>query len=275
MPSIPTITLNDGAKIPVIGFGTGTALRDKDAAASVEQALKSGFTHIDAAQIYNNESSVGAALGASAVDRSQLYLTTKYGGGGTVSEEFHTSLSKLGVTSVDLYLIHHPQFVDKQGIEGAWADVEKLQAAGLTTSIGVSNFSAAEVQRVLDSGKVTPSVNQIRFHPYNYSSHKALLELCSKHSIVVEAFGILAPITQSPGGAVTSVIESIAKRINGTPAQVLFKWALAKGVVVITTTNSQSRLDEYLAVLSLHLTETEVAAIDEAGALGVPASGKA
>ncbi|KAA1478082.1 Aldo/keto reductase [Dentipellis sp. KUC8613] len=272
--SIPTVTLNDGNKIPVIGFGTGSSLYEKDATEYVDHALEAGFSHIDTAAIYKNESSVGEAIRASGLERSDLWVTTKYDGG-DILQGIQTSLSKLGLKSVDLYLIHFPRLVSSD-FEGAWEEFEKLKKDGLAKSIGVSNFSVQDLKTVVNSGSITPSVNQIRLHPYNYASYKDLLAYSAQHNIVIEAYGSLAPITTYPGGPVDKVLATIAKRIGGTPAQVIFKWVIAKGAVVVTTTSKESRLKEYLAVVDLpDLTADEIAAIEEAGAKGPSSTSQA
>ncbi|KAI0275474.1 Aldo/keto reductase [Gloeopeniophorella convolvens] len=268
--SLPTITLNDRNEIPVIGFGTGTELFGKDAASYVDRALHAGFSHIDTAKVYGNEDSVGEAIRNSGLAREDLWVTTKYWGG-NIQDEVQISLKKLGLKFVDLYLIHNPQAVENGDFEGTWDQFVEIKDAGLAKSIGVSNFDVDQLQRIVKTGKTKPSVNQIRFHPYNHASYKELLVYAAKHGIVIEAYGSLAPITSTPGGPVDDVLAKVAKRIGGTPAQVIFKWVHAKGAVVITTTSRETRLQEYHAVPDLpDLTEDEVAEIDAAGAKGPP-----
>ncbi|KAI0043787.1 Aldo/keto reductase [Auriscalpium vulgare] len=260
----PSLLLNDGYKIPVLAFGTGSALYGRSATEYVDRALNAGFSHIDTAALYRNEDSVGDAIHESGLDRSDLYVTTKYGGG-DIRESINSSLSQLGLKFVDLYLIHQPGLV--KDIGSAWDEFVKLKDDGLAKSIGVSNFNVEQLQATIKTGKTKPAVNQIRFHPYNYASYKDLLEYSAKHGIVVEAYGSLAPITKTPGGPLDPVLAAIAKRIGGTPAQVIFKWVIAKGAVVVTTTSRPERLKEYLAVPELpDLTDAEVASIDAAGA---------
>ncbi|KAI0054936.1 Aldo/keto reductase [Artomyces pyxidatus] len=265
--SIHTVALNDGSTIPAIAFGTGTIFRQKDAAEQVARALESGFRHIDAAALYENEESVGAAIRESGIERSELFITTKYGGG-DVRSSIECSLRKLGVQAVDLYLVHLPQLIEDD-FEGAWAELAKVKEDGLTRSIGVSNFSVEHLRKIMQTGKTKPAVNQIRLHPYNYASYRELFAYAAEHAIVIEAFGSLAPLTSIPDGPLDSVLHTIAARVNATPAQVIFKWALSKGVVVVTTTSQAARLAEYLAVAQLDdLTNEEIAAIDDAGLRG-------
>jgi len=269
--SVPTVSLNDGNEIPAIAFGTGSKFRWKDVTEIVEQALEAGFSHIDSAAMYENEQNVGTAIRESGLAREDIWITTKYNGGGDVLEAARTSLGKLGLKHVDLYLIHGPWAIEHDDVEGVWDEMVRVREAGLSKSIGVSNFTLEMLQRVVKMGNVIPAVNQIRLHPYTYASWRDVLEYCAKHGIVTEAYGSLAPITTFPGGPLDPVLATIARRIGGTPGQVIFKWAHAKGFVVVTTTARRTRLDEYLGVVHLpDLTPEEMEAIDKAGAMGPP-----
>ncbi|KAG0694003.1 NADP-dependent oxidoreductase domain-containing protein [Suillus ampliporus] len=178
-------------------------------------------------------------------------------------------LVKIGLSYLDMYMVHTPDtFPD---LASGWQEFEKMKKDGLTRSIGVSNFTIDDLQELLKPAVTKPAVNQIQFHPYNYASHKALLDYCAKQNIVVEAYGSLNSITQNPGGPVDAVVNAAAKRIGATPNQVIFSWVRSKGVAIVTTSRSKERLQEYLAVEDLPpLTAEEIAAIDEAGARGPP-----
>jgi len=244
-------------------------MKYKDVTDYVGQAIESGFSHIDTAQFYHTESYVGLAIKESGLPRSSLYITTKYGGIGTSQQAIRQSLDKIGVSYLDLYLVHIPSALPD--FESGWQEFEKMKKDGLTRSIGVSNFTVEQLQTLLKTAVIRPTVNQIQFHPYNYASHKTLLEYCAKQNIVVEAYGSLNSITQSPGGPVDAVVNAAAKRIGATPNQVIFSWVRSKGVTIVTTSRSKERLLEYLAVEDLpSLTAEEIAAIDEAGAKGPP-----
>ncbi|KAG8689553.1 hypothetical protein FRC11_001986, partial [Ceratobasidium sp. 423] len=283
---IPTPPLNDKRAIPAIAFGTGTALFGKDATAYVAQAIEGGFNHIDTAQVYGNEESVGEALrqafgetatvGNDRVDiekqklrrpvREDIWVTTKYGRGIGAEEALDISLKKLGLSYVDLYLIHWPQYAPD--ISKTWSELERAQAHGKAKSIGVSNFNIDQLKQILEHGKVPPALNQILFHPYNYHEQAELLDFANKHGIRIGSYGGLTPITKLPGGPVDDVVERIAKRLGPkvTPAQVIMSWIHAKGVVIVTTTSRKERIQEYLTTFELPpLTEEDVAAIDEAG----------
>lgn len=270
--SIPTSLLNDGNQIPVLAFGTGSKFKSKDVTAVVEQALEAGFSHIDTAAFYANEHFVGAAIRESGLSREDVWVTGKYDGSDDdVQGAVRTTLRKLGLAHLNLYLVHGLWTIVNDDVEKLWGHMVEVREAGLARSIGVSNFTLELLQRVVKTGKTVPAVNQIEFHPYNYASWKEALEFSAKHGIVTEAYGSLAPLTKYPGGPVDPVLATIARRIGGSPGQVLFKWVHAKGFVVVTTTERRSRLDEYLAVVHLpDLTPDEIEAIDKAGALGPP-----
>ncbi|KAG5652489.1 hypothetical protein H0H81_004845 [Sphagnurus paluster] len=273
MALIPhTVKLNDGnEQIPAIGFGTGSALFGKDARDYVVQAIDTGFSHIDTAQIYSNEDSVGEAIRETGLAREDIFVTTKYASG-AIQDTIRTSLNKLGLKYVDLYLIHFPTVV-QGNFEGAWREFERIKEDGLARSIGVSNFNIEQLQEIIKVAKIKPAVNQIRFHPYNYAENKSLLEYAAKHNIIIEAYSSLSPITKFPGGPVDAPVNTAAKRLGITATQVILAWVKAKGVVIVTTSSRKQRLQEYLAVADLPpLTNEEIAAIDEAGAQGPPAT---
>lgn len=166
------ITLNDGRTIPWLGFGTGTALYGKDATNLVTQAITSGLTHLDGAQMYRNEDTLGAAIKASGKPRSELFITTKLNTtpGLEVKASLQESLQKLQVDHVDLFLIHSPHPANEQGLlQGLWKQMEEVQAAGLATSIGVSNFRVQDLEDILKIAKVVPAVNQVGVTYNRYS----------------------------------------------------------------------------------------------------------
>ncbi|KAF9779625.1 NADP-dependent oxidoreductase domain-containing protein [Thelephora terrestris] len=261
------VTLNDGTKYPTLAFGTGSKWFGTDVAEYVEQALETGFSHIDtAAQWYRNEESVGAGLKQSGLARSDLYVTAKYPFG-NVHEAITTSLKKLGLKQLDMYLIHLP----RGNLPSIWKGLEQAQRGGLTKSIGVSNFTVDHLREILKVATVTPAVNQISFNPYNYRGHKELIKFAAEHGILLEAYSALAPITRYPGGPVDKPVLAAAKRLGATPAQVILAWVRSKGVAIVTTSATKEHLEEYLAVADLPpLTEEEIAAIDKAGANGPP-----
>ncbi|KAG6813043.1 hypothetical protein H0H93_013536, partial [Arthromyces matolae] len=233
--------------IPAIAFGSGSVNKGKDASDLVSQAIETGFSHIDTAQAYKNEESVGVAIRESGLTREDLYITTKYSRPGPISEAVRNSLDKLGLNFVDLYLIHVPSLVEHD-LEGSWREFEKIKQDGLARSIGVSNFNLEQLRTVVKIAHIKPAVNQIQFNPYTYAQHKPLLEYAAKHDIVVEAYSSLAPITKFPGGPVDAVVNAVAKRHGISPDQVIFLWVRAKGAVIVTTSSRKKRLEEYLDV---------------------------
>ncbi|KAJ6611434.1 Aldo/keto reductase [Mycena sp. CBHHK59/15] len=263
-----TVTLNDGYKMPSIAYGTGSVWKGKDVTQYCHQALETGFSHLDTAQAYNTEETLGQAIRESGLARSDLYITSKYARG-EIQLAVRASLYQLKMQYLDLYLIHSPHFVPD--IDAAWKQFERIKEDGLSRSIGVSNFTLEQLQSLVKSAKILPAVNQISFNPYNYAQNKALLGYSAKHGIVIEAYSSLAPITKTPGGPVDAPVAAAAKRLGITPTQVILLWVKSKGVVIVTTSSSKAHLEEYMAVGDLPpLTEEEIAAIDEAGAKGPP-----
>ncbi len=158
-----SITLNDGKQIPWLGFGTGTALYGKDAASFVQVAISNGVTHLDGAQLYGNEDTLGAGIAASGKARSELFVTTKLGkipDGQTVRDTLVESLKKLRLDHVDLFLIHMPTHHEGK-LKSVWKEFEEIQKEGLAKSIGVSNFRVKDLEQVLESATVIPAVNQV------------------------------------------------------------------------------------------------------------------
>ncbi|KAI0957724.1 hypothetical protein AcW1_006024 [Taiwanofungus camphoratus] len=269
-----SITLNDGSKIPWLGFGTGTALYTKDAEQDVLRAIANGIVHLDGAQVYGNEDSLGAAIAASGKPRQSLYVTTKLAAvpaGQNVRDTLATSLKKLKLQYVDLFLIHTPE--QHQGnLKSVWKQVEELQKEGLAKSIGVSNFRVQDLEEILDGASVVPAVNQIEYHPYVFKADQPVIEYMKKKNIVPTSYGGLTPIVRFKGGPVDPVLASIASRVGTTAGQsvsegqVLQLWLRAKGIPAITTSSKEERIKEYLATETLPgLTPAEVQAIDEAG----------
>ncbi|WVO21288.1 uncharacterized protein IAS62_002595 [Cryptococcus decagattii] len=262
------ITLNDGRKIPAIAFGTWKIPKE-NTPSQVGQAIDVGFDHIDTAQIYHNEEEVGQAIKESGLSRNELWVTTKWSG---VEEKgarqsIKESLDKMGLEYLDLYLIHSPR-VTKGNIKGAWKELETLQKEGKAKSIGVSNFNKEQLQELLAHATVKPVVNQILLHPYVITQTAPLLEYLKEQNIVVEGYSILTPLTSRPGGPVDQPVNQIAKRLSIKPEQVLLAWSRAKGAIPVTTSSKKARLEDYLDVGDITLTEDDIKAIDTAGAKG-------
>ncbi|KAH9936088.1 Aldo/keto reductase [Fomitopsis serialis] len=264
-----TVQLNDGNKMPVIAFGTGSKWKGQDVTDYVSEAIEAGFSHLDTAQFYRNEDSVGAAIRQTGLSRSELFVTTKWSGLTSIRDAVESSLAQLDLKQVDLYLIHNPAFI--KDLEKDWKEFERIREDGLSRSIGVSNFDITLLRNLLQTAHIKPAVNQILLHPYNYAENKELLQYCAEQGIVVEAYSSLTPITRYPGGPVVKALRGPARRLGASPVQILLSWVKAKGAVIVTTSSTREHMDEYLAVGDLpDLTDDEIAAIDAAGAKGLP-----
>ncbi|KJA27472.1 hypothetical protein HYPSUDRAFT_74938 [Hypholoma sublateritium FD-334 SS-4] len=267
--------LNTGAQIPAIGFGTGTALFKKDATALVRLAIENGITHLDGAQMYDNEGTLGAGVKASGKPRSELFITTKIftlAPGQTITESLKASLARFGFDYVDLFLIHDPTKAPAGELGKWWAGMEEVYHAGLAKAIGVSNFQVEHINEILQTAKVVPAANQIEFHPYVWKAAEPIVKLCKEKGILIESYGGLTPIVRAPGGPLDPVLENIRSRLektDGIPVsagQVLSKWILQKDAVVVTTSTKAERIQEFLVVENVSdLTQEELQAIDDAG----------
>ncbi|KAF8518640.1 NADP-dependent oxidoreductase domain-containing protein [Hysterangium stoloniferum] len=258
------IKLNSGSEIPGIGFGTWK-IPQPATVDQVDQAVVAGFNHIDTAQVYRNESETGQALRESGLPRTDLWLTTKYSGLKDVETSINDSLDFLGVSAVDLYLIHSPRLANGD-IPGLWKKFEDIHARGLAKHIGVSNFNVADLKVLLKDAKIKPAVNQIIVHPYVYAQQKPTIDFCKEQGIAIEAYSPLIPVTQQPGGPVDTPLAAIAKRTGATFDQILLAWNKTKGTIVLTSSSKSSRLDGYRKAGDLVLTTQEIADIDAAGA---------
>jgi diketogulonate reductase-like aldo/keto reductase len=214
---------------------------------AVRWALELGYRHIDTAQAYGNEESVGEGLRRSGIPREDVYLTTKfYPAKSDPVAELEDSLRRLRVDAVDLYIIHWPQ----GGPTWAWKGMERARERGLTRSIGVSNFSAAELDELSAVAEVTPVVNQIQFNPF--SNRSALVDACRRHGIVPEAYSPLGT-----GRHLSHpVVARIAERVGRTPAQVLLRWCIQLGLPVIPKSTHRERIEENGRIFDFELDET-------------------
>jgi 2,5-diketo-D-gluconate reductase A len=265
--SVPVVALNSGHEIPQLGFGV-YKVEPGDTERVVSEALEVGYRHIDTASMYGNERGVGAAIAASGIARDDIFVTTKllnadHGTRSTV-DGFERSLELLGLDHVDLYLIHWP--CPERGLYvESWLAMEGLLEAGRARSIGVSNFLPHHLQALLDAATVVPAVNQIELHPY-YQQREADA-FGRERGIVTEAW--------SPLGRGTLVaeagVEAIADANGKTLAQVILRWHLQRGFVVIPKSVRRERMAENLDILDFELTDAEVdiiSALDRGGRLG-------
>jgi len=258
VPTTPTVVLNNGVEIPQLGFGV-FQVPDNETEAAVSEALSAGYRSIDTAAIYGNERGVGQAIANSGIARDDLFVTTKLWvddlGRDTVRTAYEASLEKLGLDHVDLYLIHWPAPATERYVE-AWQAMDELYAVGTVRAIGVSNFLPEHLQKVIDLGGTVPAVNQIELHP---ALHQAeITAFGARHGIATEAW---SPLAQ--GGMLENpVITTIAERLGRTPAQVILRWHLQKGRIVIPKSVTPSRIRANLEVTGFDLTGDDLAAID-------------
>ncbi|RDA83413.1 hypothetical protein CP532_4811 [Ophiocordyceps camponoti-leonardi (nom. inval.)] len=275
--TIPSLKLNDGNEIPMLAYGLGTARGkwgdaaggelDNEIVRLTEIAIRAGYRHLDGAEVYGNEAELGAAIEASKVPREQLFVTTKISG--TVKkptlEAFELSLKKLRLDYVDLYLIHAPYFADSEAeLQQKWADLEAIKASGRAKSIGVSNFLQEHLETLLKTAKVPPAINQIEFHPY--LQHGDLLDFHRKNNIAVSCFGPLTPLTSAKGGPVDATWQQLAQKYGVSESEIGLRWCIDQGLVAITTTSKEDRMQRYLSKLPLiKLTPKEVSDISELG----------
>lgn len=258
MAKVPAVKLNDGSKIPQLGLGVWQVPNDQ-AAASVKEALAAGYRSVDTAAIYGNEAGVGAGLRAAGVARKDLFITTKLWNDRHGYDEAHKamdeSLEKLGLAYVDLYLIHWPvagstKFVD------AWKAMIEMKEDGRARSIGVSNFTQANLERLIDASGVTPSVNQVELHPG--FTQRALRAIHARHGIATESW---SPLAQG-GVAKDKVILELAKKYGKSAAQVTLRWHLQSDLIVIPKSVTPARIRENIDVFDFELSAADMAAID-------------
>ncbi|MFZ0385957.1 MAG: aldo/keto reductase [Solirubrobacteraceae bacterium] len=259
--SIPNLTLNDSHTIPQLGFGV-FQVPPAETETAVAHALAAGYRHIDTAAAYRNEAGVGAATATSGIPRDELFVTTKLfndqHGADTARPALERSLKQLGYDYIDLYLIHWPVPSQDLYVE-TWQALVSLRDAGLTRSIGVSNFNIDHLQRAIDATGVVPSVNQIELHPLLQQSE--LRAFHAEHAILTEAW---SPIAQ---GAVLDdeTIVAIASEVGRTPAQVVLRWHLQLGNVVIPKSVTPARIEENIALFDFELSDEQlrrIAALD-------------
>lgn len=245
--------LADGNRIPLVGLGVWQAPNGPACVNAVLWALELGYRHIDTAQDYGNEESVGEALRRSGVPREQVFLTTKfYPAGQDPVAEAERSLERLGVDYVDLYLVHWPQ----GGATRAWPGMEQAHQRGYARSIGVSNFDVTELQQVLAAATVAPVVNQVQLSPFSY--RRALLAEGRKRGLAVEAY---SPLGTGSHLSDQTVIQ-IASRIGRTPAQVLLRWCLQHDLIVLPKSTHRERIAENAQVFDFTLSERDMAELD-------------
>ena len=246
-------TLADGNAIPMLGLGVWQVPEGPECEQAVAWALEAGYRHIDTAQAYRNEASVGRALQASGIPRDEVFITTKfYPARRDPAEEIEKSLERLNVDSVDLYIIHWPQ----RGPTWAWPGMEAARERGHARSIGVSNFSVAELEELLAIAATPPVINQIQFSPFEH--RRALLEACEACGVAVEAYSPLGTGRHLSDPTVAAVAERLAR----SPAQVLLRWCVQHDTIVLPKSTHRERIHQNAAIFDFSLSDADIAALD-------------
>jgi len=246
--------LADGNEIPLLGLGVWQVPDGRTCEDAVRWALEAGYRHIDTAQAYRNERSVGRALREVGLPREEVFVTTKfYPGHRDPEAEVQRSLERLGVDTVDLYIVHWPQ----GGPTWAWDGMQRAQKQGYARSIGVSNFSVADLDAVLAEAEVPPVVNQVQFSPFEF--RRGLLDGCDRRGVALEAYSPLGTGRHLRDRKVARVAERLAR----TPAQVLIRWALQRDVVVLPKSTHQERIEENAQVFDFQLSDEDMRTLDD------------
>lgn len=253
------VTLNNGLRMPQLGFGVWK-VPNEEAAAAVGKALETGYTSIDTAMIYRNESGVGQAIKDTGIAREKLFITTKVWnadqGYDQTLRAFDESLERLGLDYIDLYLIHWPTPKFDQYVE-TYKALEKLYRDGRTKAIGVCNFEIEHLERLMSETDVKPVLNQVECHPY--LAQNELKAFCAKHDIFVEAW---SPLDQGGEVLTDEIIQQISKAHGKTPAQVVLRWHLQNQTIVIPKSVTPSRIEENFNIFDFELTTADMEQIN-------------
>jgi len=270
---IPQLKLNDGNRIPMLAYGTGTAWYktgdesklDQACIDSTKTAIGLGYYHLDGAEVYKTETELGTAISQSGIAREKLYIVTKVITNiADIPSAFQASLKKLGVDYVDLYLIHSPFFGEtKEEHQAKWKQMEEIKNQGLAKSIGVSNYLPEHLEWILETCTIPPAINQIEFHPY--LQHKDLLKYHKDKGIATSAYAPLSAVTKAAPGPVDDIMASLAKKYAVSPGEISLRWCIDQDIVAITTSGKEQRLSDYLRAMTFKLTPKEIQQINEAG----------
>jgi diketogulonate reductase-like aldo/keto reductase len=248
-----TRPLSDGNAIPLLGLGVWQVPEGPETENAVRWALELGYRHIDTAQAYENEESVGRAIRASGVPREEIFITTKFRPRSkdpvARAEE---SLRRLGVDQLDLYIVHWPG----GGPTWAWPGMERARERGYARSIGVSNFSVKDLDEVFEVAETSPVLNQVQFSAIKY--RRKLLDACEERNVVLEAY---SPLGIGKYLSDRRIVE-VAERVGRTPAQVLLRWCLERNVPVIPKSTHRERIEENAAIFDFQLSDEDMRALD-------------
>jgi diketogulonate reductase-like aldo/keto reductase len=254
IPERRTRGLADGNAIPLLGLGVWQVPEGPDCVNAVRWALELGYRHIDTAQAYGNEESVGQALRESGVPREEVFITTKfYPARRDPAAEAERSLRRLGVDQVDLYIIHWPA----GGPTWAWPGMERAHELGHTRSIGVSNFDVDELAQVRTAADILPVANQVQFSPFEY--RRSLLQACERDGIALVAYSPLG----TGHHLADPTVKRIAEELGRSPAQVLLRWCIEREIPVIPKSTHRERIAENAHIFDFSLPAEDRAALDE------------
>ncbi|WET03002.1 aldo/keto reductase [Flavobacterium sp. YJ01] len=256
--NIPVVKLNNGLKMPILGFGT-YGLSGDVCQRSVVEAIAAGYRLIDTAKVYGNEEAIGKAIKQSGIDRKQLFVTSKLwvddAGYENAKKGFEETLRKLQLDYLDLYLIHRP----RGDVKGSWKAMEELYKAGKIKAIGISNFDTAQLADLLSYAKVKPVLNQIETHAY--FQQKNDYNVLKKHDIHVEAW---APFAEGRNGLFTNeVLTQIAKKYGKTTAQVSLRWHYQRGIIAIPRSSQKAHIIENLNIFDFKLDDVDIKSIEK------------
>lgn len=257
--TVPQIVLNNGVTMPQFGLGVWQAEEGGEVELAVKTALESGYRLIDTAAIYGNEVGVGMAVRGSNIPREELFITTKLWndrqGYDETLQAFDESLAKLSMEYIDLYLIHWPMPRQGKFIE-TWQALEKLYADKRVRAIGVSNFKPAHLRELMEAANVVPAVNQIELHPK--LQQQETRELCTVHGIHIESY---SPIMRGSELLNDPVLQALADKHQKTPAQIVLRWHIQSGFIVIPKSVTPARIQENISIFDFELDDEDMAAI--------------
>ena len=252
------LKMNDNCQIPVVGLGTWKSEPGKTTSQAVLDSLEAGYRHIDTARAYDNETDVGRAVNDSGLPREDLFITTKlwnqHQGYEEAIEACEKSLNRLNCDYIDLYLIHWPL---REKRNHSWKAFIELRDRGLCKSIGVSNFTIEHLAEIEAKFGILPAVNQVEFHPYHYQ--KELLDYCNSKNIIIEAYSPLVHAKRMDEPKLGAISEELGK----TPAQILIRWSIQRGMVVLPKSVNKSRIIENFSVFDFDIPDSMMKKLDE------------
>ncbi|QPG76677.1 hypothetical protein FOA43_004071 [Brettanomyces nanus] len=280
-----------GDKIPIVAFGSGTRWQikkkgenggpehskgvvDKDLVEMLKSAVNHGFIHLDTAEIYTTRRDVGAALKEIEMPREKLWITDKYHPGSEDREgnprgpydSLKEGLELMGTDYVDMYLLHTANFTDDGfPFEKAWPEMERLYEEGLAKNIGVSNFDVANLKRIIKTAKYKPAVCQTEFHAYLQDQSTGIRQYLKDHHILMEAYAPLSPLTRDKDGPLKELLPKLSKKYGRSATQILLKWAHQQGIVTVTTTSKESRMDDIMNMFDFQLRPEDIQLISDTG----------